>query len=111
MRLFILFADKSRFQGLKRVLDNQYLMDKDAYPMSMPQVLKLLEKFKAESGAVANGRNDAESDAGVVFAQTKNWVANVTCHHCDMKGHRVNNCPDLTDTQRKKFWEDCNAAN
>ena len=28
-----------------------------------------------------------------------------------MKGHHVNDCPDLTDAQRKKFWEDRNAAN
>ena len=28
--LFILVADGGRFQGIKRALDNQYLMDKDA---------------------------------------------------------------------------------
>ena len=60
--MFILVADKSRFQGLKRALDNQYLMDKDAYPITMPQVLKLLEKFKAENGAVANSCTDAETN-------------------------------------------------
>ena len=48
--LFILVADKSRFQGLKCALNNQYLMDKDSYPTSMPQDLKLLEKFKADNG-------------------------------------------------------------
>ena len=41
--LFILVADGGRYQGLKRVLDNQYLMDKDAYPCSLPQAMKLLE--------------------------------------------------------------------
>ena len=30
--LFILVADGGRYQGLKRALDNQYLMDKDTYP-------------------------------------------------------------------------------
>ena len=49
--LFILVADGGRFQGLKRALDNQYLMDKDAYPTTIPQALKLLEKYKAEFGA------------------------------------------------------------
>ena len=29
--LFILVADGGRYQGLKQALDNQYLMDKDAY--------------------------------------------------------------------------------
>ena len=41
--LFILVADGGRYQGLKRALDNQYLMDKDAYPCTMSQALKLLE--------------------------------------------------------------------
>ena len=86
-------------------------MDKDAYPTFMPQALKILEKFKAESGAMTNGRNDTDSNAGVAFALTKNWVANVTCHHCGIKGHCVNNWFGLTDAQRKKFWEDYNAAN
>ena len=41
--LFILVADGGRYQDLKRALDNQYLMDKDAYPCSLPQAMKLLE--------------------------------------------------------------------
>ena len=41
--LFILVADGGRYQGLKQALDNQYLMDKDAYPEILPQALKLLE--------------------------------------------------------------------
>ena len=41
--LFILLADGGRYQGLKQALDNQYLMDKDAYPETLPQALKLLE--------------------------------------------------------------------
>ena len=27
------------------------------------------------------------------------------------KGHKVNDYPDLTDAQRKKFWDDQNTAN
>ena len=30
--LFIMVVDGGRYQGLKQALDNQYLMDKDAYP-------------------------------------------------------------------------------
>ena len=60
-------------------------MDKDVYPTNMPQDLKLLEKFKADTGAVANGRTDAENESGVAFTQTENWVANVTFHHCGVK--------------------------
>ena len=93
--MFILVEDTSRFQGLKCALDNQYLMDKDAYPTSMPQVLKLLEKNKADSGAVEKPKY-YDNDSGVVFAQTESWDAHVTCHKCSKKGHRVNDCPDLT---------------
>ena len=49
--LIILVADGGRFQGLKSALDNQYLMDNDAYSTTMPQALKLLDKYKAEVGA------------------------------------------------------------
>ena len=38
-----------RFQGLKISLDNQYLMDKDAYPTTMPQAPKLLESIMLRS--------------------------------------------------------------
>ena len=107
--MFILVADKSRFQGLKCVLDNQYLMDKDADPTSIPQDLKLLEKFKADSGTATKG-TVCDDDSGVAFAQTEGWDAHVTCHKCGKKVHRVNGCPDLTDVQRKKFWADRNAA-
>ena len=67
--MFILVADKSRFQGLKCALDNQYLMDKDAYPTSMTQDLKLLEKFKANNGT-ATIATDYDDDSVVAFAQT-----------------------------------------
>ena len=47
--LFILVVDGGRFQGLKRALDNQYLMDKDAYPTTMPQAFKIIEKYRLRS--------------------------------------------------------------
>ena len=34
--LFILVANSGCFQGLKRALDNQFLLDKYAYPTTMP---------------------------------------------------------------------------
>eukprot|EP00957_Ditylum_brightwellii_P124317 9475753-Ditylum_brightwellii.AAC.1 len=38
---------------LKQVLNNQFLMDNDAYPCSLPQAMKLLEQFKPEALAEA----------------------------------------------------------
>ena len=57
--LFIIVADGGRFQGLKRALDNQYLMDKDAYSKTMPQALKLLDKYKAEVSATEQNADSA----------------------------------------------------
>ena len=71
--LFILFVDGGRYQGLKQALDNQYLMDKDAYAETLPQALKLLEQFKPELFAdTATGK--PAGDSGVVFAQTKSYL-------------------------------------
>ena len=65
--LFILVADSGRYQGLKQDLDNQYLMDKDAYPETLPQALKLLEQFKPELFADA-ATGEPAGDSGVAFA-------------------------------------------
>ena len=62
-----------RYQGLKRALDNQYLMDKDAYPCNLPQALKLLEQFKPEVIADAATGEPAD-DSGVAFAQTEGQI-------------------------------------
>ena len=75
--IFILVADGGRFQGLKRALDNQYLMDKDEYPTTMPQALKLLEKYKAEFGATEHNA-DSAGESGVAFAQDYAWQSNTT---------------------------------
>ena len=105
--LLILVADGGRYQGLKRALDNQYLMDKDAYPCSLPQAMKLLEQFKPEAFNEAAAGEPA-SDAGVAFAQTDGYVP--TCFNCRAKGHTVNECPKLDAAGRDKFWADRKSA-
>ena len=103
----ILVAGGGRYQGLKRALDNQYLMDKDAYPETLPQALKLLEQFKPELFADA-APGESAGDSGVAFAQTKGQV--ITCFNCCGKGHTVNDCPQLDAAGRDKFWSDRKAA-
>ena len=100
--LFILVADGGRYQGLKRALDNQYLMDKDAYPCTRPQALKLLEQFKPES---TNEVIPSESggDPGVAFMQTGGYQP--TCYNCHAKGHTVNECPKLDEAGRINFGQ------
>ena len=105
--LFILLADGGKFQGLKRALDNQYLMDKDAYPTTMPQELKILEKYKSEVGATEHNAESA-GESGVDFSQADAWKSNTTCYTCGERGHRVNDYPKLDDAQREKFWADRN---
>ena len=72
--LFILVAESARFQGLNIALDNQFLLDKDAYPTTMHQDLKLLEKFKAEVGTTPKGRADYGDESGVAFTQAQSWA-------------------------------------
>ena len=100
--LFILVADGGRFQGLTRALDKQYLMDKDAYLTTMPQVFKLLEKYKAEVGATEQN-TDSAGESGVSFAQDDDWQLNTTCYICGEHDRGVNDCPDrkATYTARK----------
>ena len=57
-------------------------MDKDAYPETLPQALKLLEQFKPELFAdTATG--EPAGDSGVAFAQTKGYSP--TCFKCSTK--------------------------
>ena len=105
--LFILVADGGRQQGLKQALDNQYLMNKDAYPETLPQALKMLEQFKSELFADA-ATGEPAGDSGVAFAQTKSYLP--TSFNCGVKGHTVNDCPKLNATGRYKFWADRKAA-
>ena len=74
-----------RFQGIKRALDNQYLMDKDAYPTTLPQALKLLEKYKAEVSATEQNA-DSASEFGVAFAHADAWQSSITCYSCGERG-------------------------
>ena len=67
--LFILVADGRRYQGLKRALDNQYFMDKDAYTNTMSQALKPLEQFIPKN-APDVAPSDTSDGAGVAFTQT-----------------------------------------
>ena len=82
-------------------------MDKDAYPETLPQALKLLDQFKPESFAdTATGK--PAGDSVVAFAQTQRYLP--TCFKCGTKGHTVKDCPKLNDAGKEKFWADRKAA-
>ena len=98
--LFILVADGGRHQGLKRALDNQYLMNKDTYHETLPQALTLLEQLKPESFTDA-ATGEPAGDSGVAFAQTNSYLP--TCIKCGTQGHTVNGCPKLDAAGRERF--------
>ena len=60
--LFMLVANSGSFQGLKRALDNQFLLEKDAYYITMPKTLNILDKFKDEVGTTPKDRADSGDD-------------------------------------------------
>ena len=82
-------------------------MDKDAYPETLLQTLKLLEQFKSELFADA-ATGEPAGDSGVAFTQTKHHLP--TCFKCGTKGHTVDDCLKLDATGRDKFWADRKAA-
>ena len=84
-------------------------MDKDAYPTTMPQALKLLEKYKAEVGATEQNA-DYAGESGVDFAQADVWQSNTICYSYGERVHGVNDYPKLDDAQREKFCADPEAT-
>ena len=75
----------------------------------MPQALKLIEKYTAEVGATEKN-SDSAREYGVAFAQADAWQSNTTCYSCGERGHGVNDCPNMEDVQREKFWADRKAT-
>ena len=60
-------------------------MDKDAYPTTMPQALKLLEKYKAEVGSTYQNA-DSDGESGVALARAGAWQSSITCYSCGERG-------------------------
>ena len=87
--LFILDANSGRLQGLKRALNNQFLLDKYSYPTTVPHALKLLDKFKAEVGTTPKGHAEPGVESGVFFAQAQSWAQMMVFHHNGVKRHGV----------------------
>ena len=69
--LFILVAGSSRFQGLKRALYNQFLLDNDEYPTTIYQSQNLMGKFKSEVDTAPKGHAVSGDESGVDFAQAQ----------------------------------------
>ena len=77
--------------------------------MTMPQALKLLEKYKAEVGATEHN-TDSAGESGVALAQADVWQFNTTCYSYGERGHGVNDFPKLDNAQRENFWADYKAT-
>ena len=68
-------------------MDNQLLLDKDTYPTTMSQALKLHEKFNDEVGTTPKGHADSDDESGVAFAQAQSWDQSMVFHQCGVKVH------------------------
>ena len=77
-------------------------MDKNVYPCSLPQAMKLFQQFKPEAFAEA-ATGEPGGDSGVAFAQTDGYVP--TYFNCRVKVHTVNECPKLDAAGRDKCWD------
>ena len=92
--LFIRVADNARYKGLKTTLDNQFLLDKSAYPKELSQALKLLKTFK--STELARPRPEPPAAGGVAFIQQ----GSDQCFSCGKKGHHAHECPSTSQAEK-----------
>eukprot|EP00957_Ditylum_brightwellii_P097466 7423157-Ditylum_brightwellii.AAC.1 len=76
-------------------------MDKDAYPYSLPQEMKLLEQFKPEALAEATTGKPG-GNSGVAFAQTEGYAP--TCFNCCEKSTQSLNALSLM------LWKEINSG-
>ena len=113
-------ADKRRFGNLQIELKNSFLLGKDEYPKSVPEVLKILNNYKPvwtspngrSTDSNVNSRSgNPPNNNGVTFLQTQgattnieflrgsngSFFANVTCRLCGLKGHYQSHCPVVAD--------------
>ena len=111
--LFIRLADLQRFKGLKTALNNQFLLDKDAYPLTLSEALKLLKNDKVP-GQGKDMQHQPQWESGLAFAQAgkagksnkefRSAHKDHDCFGCGKAGHLMFECPTTSEKDKKKKW-------
>ena len=109
-------ADKSRYGNLQISLKNSYLLGKNNYPDTIPDVLRVLNNHNTEwtqkitkpptppGTPGTGGRNSAvlflkSPGDGVNFLRVTNnsFFPETTCRLCGIEGHSQKHCPVITN--------------
>jgi predicted Fe-S protein YdhL (DUF1289 family) len=106
--LFIKTANGKRYNGLKVKLQNLNLFNHGAYPKTVEEAYRMLQKYEPEVGATQNRTRQQEYEDSLAFGQVardlKDW-SQVQCHGCGEKGHGVRRCPKMNDEEKKAILE------
>ena len=114
-------SDKKRFGNLQIQLKNSFLLGKNEYPTTIPDVLKVLNNYKQEWKGHVNP-NRTETSQGVNLLQSANnemsvpylrgtnnkFFSHITCRLCGYKGHFQSHCPVAINSEGHKINTETN---
>ena len=102
--LMLIRANRSRYNGLKRSMKENFVTGTSTYPESPEAVLLILNAYRPPAGW-----NKRRQEAGAVskeeemFAQSKggdnSWKSRQTRHKCGKQGHMARECPEKEEKQ------------
>ena len=94
---FVLGADKQRYGGLIRDIENSYLNGINKYPLTVTSAFNLLVNWKTDPSRHTRPISDgiAFTNDGVTLAtpgRPRRDMSTVECHNCGELGHYAYNC-------------------
>ena len=114
--IFLSRSDQTRFGDLLTHLETGATLGRDEYPITLTSTFALLTKTEDDNGShrqVNNNRNRnrTRNPYNVQFAQTETpnpgtdgvLHSEVTCYHCQTRGHYSNQCPRRGERQLLQF--------
>jgi len=106
--IFIMNANKTRFNTLKTTLENDYTKGNDQYPKDLVSAFHLLTYYKQDPSSYS--KPSSRSEQGVSFAQKgkEDKSKNIKCYGCGAEGVKKPDCPKCnpdkkTNNTGKKF--------
>ena len=110
--MLIRITNHNMFKGLKTALNNQFLLKKDAYPLTLLEALKFLKNYCVPTNGRFGklGSNSAVS-TGLAFVQAAvapvgepNKYAEVSCFGCGKKGHLLWKFKSTSHEKKKEIY-------